>query len=111
MMSYHSDFVINTLPGLDPDTICDYLNDLNQYDFLEVAGCGVVQSIDKVFWIDFPEDMSCLSEIFPEILFIVDRSGEETGDIERCYFKRGMMQCSDATISFEDFDESKLEVV
>lgn len=59
-------------------------------------------------WYTYQEDMKEYSIQYPELLFRLEGWGEDRDDMWVCYFKNGKMQKSNATISFEEFDESKL---
>ena len=56
------------------------------------------------------DDMKELSLRHPEVVFTLDGQGEESGDVWRMYFKNGKFHKSEVTITYEAFDESKLEL-
>lgn len=60
-------------------------------------------------WYDHEDDMRKLSQMFPNAIFYLFGSGEEYDDIWFKYFKNGKMQYDPAEITFDDFDETKLE--
>lgn len=66
-------------------------------------------SCDAVTWYDHDDDMCKVSEAYPDILFELNGSGENSGDIWKTYYKGGKMQHTDAIITFDPFDPSKLE--
>lgn len=59
-------------------------------------------------WYDCEKDMREISKLYPETVFQLEGEGEESGDIWKAYFKNGLMQKSEAIITFEEFDENKL---
>ena len=63
---------------------------------------------DSCKWYDHEADMRTYSTQHPDILFTLSGEGENSGDMWRKYFKNGKMQKALATISYDDFDESKL---
>jgi len=59
-------------------------------------------------WYDHETDMIKYSLSKPDVLFVLDGDGEDSGDIWRKYFKNGKMQPALAKIVFDNFDETKL---
>ena len=60
-------------------------------------------------WYSRSDDMRAVSLIFPHEVIEVTGYGDTKGDIWRAYYKNGKEQTAEAKISFEEFDESKLE--
>jgi len=52
--------------------------------------------------------MRAFSLLHPEVLFLIDGEGEESGDIWKQWFKNGKSFYTKAKMVFEDFSESKL---
>jgi antitoxin component YwqK of YwqJK toxin-antitoxin module len=61
-------------------------------------------------WYDSDQDMKELSsrEEYKDVLFILEGEGEENDDIWKAYYKNGKVQKEYARITFDEFDESKL---
>lgn len=64
---------------------------------------------DRCKWYSHQEHMKELSLLYPDVLFKLEGEGEESGDLWIMYFQNGKQQICRATITYEDFDESKLE--
>jgi hypothetical protein len=64
---------------------------------------------ESLKWYDHVVDMRAFSGQWPDVLFILNGEGEESGDIWRKYFKNGKVQMAKAKITFDEFDKSKLE--
>ena len=60
-------------------------------------------------WYNHEPEMRKLSSKFPDVLFTLKGAGEESWDIWKKHFKGGKMQICQAKITFEHFDEAKLE--
>lgn len=71
--------------------------------------CPTGVSRQAAKWYSFKKDMIEMSLEFKDVLFSLIRSGEESGDIEMCYFLNGGIQIEKARIVFNSFDEDKLE--
>lgn len=64
---------------------------------------------EEMKWYNFTVNMIEFSNKYPNTLFIVNGQGEETEDIWVQYFKYGKTQYCPARISFDNYDENKLE--
>lgn len=62
-------------------------------------------------WYEHDEDMKKLSIEFPDKLFKLEGEGEESGDVWIAYYKNGMKQYCPGVITFDEFDESKLQPI
>jgi hypothetical protein len=85
-----------------------------------IGGAGMDAYFDRAFddegdgedpctWDNHEETIKKVSKLFPETVLALYGEGEENGDIWYKYFLNGKMQYCPATISFEDFDETKLK--
>lgn len=63
---------------------------------------------DSCKWYEHEEDMKRISRQFPNVLFTLHGSGEESGDVWVKYFKDGKMQASKAEIKLAAFDPKQL---
>lgn len=63
---------------------------------------------DSVKWYDHEIDMKYISSLHPSHIFMLEGSGEDSGDIWVKYFKGGKMQVCRAKITFDEYDEEKL---
>ena len=62
----------------------------------------------EIKWYSHEKDMRALSARHPEVMFLLSGNGEESGDIWVEYHKAGKMQLEKASITFGQFEESKL---
>lgn len=79
------------------------------FDGLYYAIDEVGEPVESVKWYEHEEDMLNLSIQFPNVIFILKGEGEEAGDIWYKYFKDGKLQQAPGKITFDEYDESKLE--
>lgn len=59
-------------------------------------------------WYYHHSNMIDVSEIYPNTVFMLEGRGEDPDDIWRKYYKNGLSQITDAVITFDKYDESKL---
>jgi hypothetical protein len=74
---------------------------------LSDEGCNPFE--EACCWYAHEEHMKKLSNKYPNVLFILDGEGEESGDIWRKYFRAGKMFRADAVISFAAPPETMLD--
>ncbi|ANY67703.1 hypothetical protein BBD42_15435 [Paenibacillus sp. BIHB 4019] len=99
-MGYCTHYSVAILP--DSEVIRHIIeNDDNLYAIHEDA--------DSYKWYDHESDMRNFSAKFPDYTFQLSGEGEDSGDIWRKYFCNGKMQHCPAQITYEPFDESKLQ--
>jgi hypothetical protein len=55
-------------------------------------------------WYDWEDDMKSLSSEWPNVLFILEGSGENPGDMWKAWFRNGAMHKIEAKIVFETID-------
>lgn len=60
-------------------------------------------------WDTMDEDLKAFSLKHPTLIFEMYRMGDSDEDRVYTYYKNGKMQECPATITFDDYDESKLE--
>jgi len=103
-MEYYTVFGLDILEG--DDYVTDYkkeiVNHSNGYLSL-FDGDG-----DGHKWNNHEDDMLSYSEKHPKVLFLLSGNGENQGDLWKKYFKNGKMQESRAVITYEEYDENKL---
>lgn len=106
-MGYFTRFSLDIIGELPPDK--------NIEDFeLEISKKSSYDSDwtlfeDSVKWYDYSNDLKEFSKLYPELIFVLDGEGEESGDIWRSFYKDGKEQMSKPTIIFDEFDETKLK--
>jgi len=123
--SIFTDKVITEDALLD-EVIC-YLKDAGEikgreefpsFMFKEGAGIKIFQALceypenisaEEMKWYEWKEDMKRLSSISNNIVWIVSGEGEESGDMWKAYFKGGKVQEARAVVTYDDYDEGKLE--
>lgn len=104
-MGYYTDFELEIVSGeehVDRTILAQELSEISTYAF------------DEEFWLnakwyDFMEDMKKVSLLYPNTLFRLNGNGEESGDMWQCYYKDGKSQFCKSIITYEPFDESKLQ--
>lgn len=101
-MGYMTSFVLD-----DSNLQQETLDFLESWDF--GYGEGAIFDDEERKWYECDYDMLELSKQFPNELFILKGSGEEQGDLWINYYKNGKRQTCVAKITFDEFDENKLE--
>ncbi|MBO1582684.1 hypothetical protein [Bacillus sp. XF8] len=66
---------------------------------------------DSTKWYDYETEMSAISRLYPDVIFELSGKGEEAGDLWKAYFKNGKIQRCPAEITYDEYDENKLEVL
>ena len=104
-MGYRSYYTL-TVHSDNKDEIIKQLREENEEaaDAFGDDGCPE----DETKWYESDEDMKAFSLKHPGVLFEMSRGGEERDDNSITYYKDGKMQCCGATITYDEFDESKL---
>lgn len=90
--------------------ITDYDISSNSQEIQEAiekqSGYDDFQSIK---WYEWENDVKTVSLQFPDEVIEIYGEGESSGDIWKAYVKNGKSFTTEAKITFEDFDESKLQ--
>ncbi len=116
-MGYMTNYKLTITPEPSKEVL-DAMNMHNtEYDELTSYGGfqkGFLRSVyegnaDDCKWYDHEEDMEKFSKKFPEYVFALEGRGEEPGDLWFHYFKNGKSQHCPAKISFDEYDEAKLQ--
>jgi hypothetical protein len=102
-MGYYTDYKLEYKGDLDQETLVARLSEVSGY------GWGDDLTLPDVKWYEHDHHMEVISQEYPDILFILNGEGEESGDIWRKYFKNGLAKYDRAELSFPEFDESQLE--
>ena len=63
---------------------------------------------DYTKWYEHDQDMLCLSQTFPEVLFVLWGEGEDPGDLWKCYYLGGRVQEAPARVEYPSFDPNEL---
>lgn len=64
---------------------------------------------DRIKWYEMEFDMKDYSKQHPNTVFEISGGGEESGDLWKAYFKNGKMQMCKAKITYDEYDETKLQ--
>lgn len=78
-------------------------------DDSEYANWGTNVFEEAMKWYESDNDMKEFSKKHPNLLFILHGEGENNDDIWITYYRNGKAQHCPAIITFDAFDESKLE--
>lgn len=97
-------FSLETVPEDMREQLENDIEDLHRFEYGDVVG-GYSGEVNYDYYV---EELKTLSAKYPNILFSLSRSGEETGDLSEEYFLGGGYQCCPAIIRYEDFDPHKL---
>ena len=65
--------------------------------------------IDSVTWYNHEQDIKELSLLYPDCVFTLYGDGDDSEDMWYKYFKNGKMQACYANITYDEYDEKKLE--
>jgi hypothetical protein len=101
-MGYMTDFKLNVFEG-DADSIAQDLTTISTYEWDDSL------ELYDAKWYNHHEDMIALSKLYPNALFCLAGSGEESGDLWKAYYKNGKSQYCEVIMTYEPYDESKLK--
>ena len=65
--------------------------------------------IDSLTWYSHEADIKELSLLYPDYVFTLWGDGDDSEDLWYKHFKNGKMQACPAKISYDPYDEQKLE--
>jgi hypothetical protein len=102
-MGYYTRFTLSTDGAVDDEVIAEKLTEISQYTWRADL------QLDEAKWYDYHKDMTKLSNLYPTSTFTLEGVGEEQGDHWIAYYKNGKSQTTEAIITFEPFDETKLK--
>ena len=85
-MGYMTRYSLYTRPGIDNLEKEPELQDLGFY-----GSAGFYDADERMKWYMHQDDMLTVSSRYPDVLFILDGDGEESGDIWRKFFQNGKM--------------------
>lgn len=113
-MGYYTNFSLKVIEIIEDAEIevdeveFPEFNEKNMYD-----GDLSVQELisgysDSMKWYDYEEDMIEISKKFPNLIFILDGNGEESGDIWRKFYMNGKTYSWQLIIEKPNFDPEKL---
>lgn len=91
------------------------LHDIDDIDMdEEIASSGkhgiiCMESDEECKWYVYRQEMKSISEMFPDIVFVLSGEGEESGDIWKEYFKNGKSQYAPVQMVFSEYDENLLK--
>lgn len=86
----------------------DIDNEIEDIESEQIEDSFSLDSSDEFKWYDANDDLKEFSKKFPETVFQLDAVGED-GERWRVYFKNGKCQEAPAIITFDEYDENKLE--
>lgn len=64
---------------------------------------------DSFKWYDHEKELKQFSTLYPTTVFELQGNGEDQGDVWFKYFKAGKIQICQVVISFDVYDENKLQ--
>jgi len=106
-MSYDTRFNLDTYKARV--NINEILEKEKNFEGLNYAIDSDGSSIDRVKWYTHEDDMKKLSKKYSNIIFVLEGVGQDDQDIWIKYFKDSKMQVCKAKITFDEYDENKLE--
>ncbi len=109
-MGYYSRFALKverdeSMPT--PAEAIAYLRDSSESAATALNENGGME--ESVKWYDAVDDLKVLSQQFPHLVFTLDTEGEEAGDIQRHFFRRGESFGGKAEIRLPDISDAPWE--
>ena len=103
-MGYYTHYKLE-VSSQPEDLSANFPKTYGEWFFRELlSGCA-----EEIKWYEHDEDMTSISEQYPDILFTLHGEGEESGDIWIKYYKGGKCQVEKAKIIFGEFNQEKLK--
>jgi len=100
-MGYYTDFELS-FNSKDNNQVMESLGEISGYTYWYSFTMNGK-------WYKWQEDMKELSMLYPDVLFELSGRGEEPDDLWGAYFKGGKAQICKAKITFDKYDEDKME--
>jgi hypothetical protein len=109
-MGYYTYHILTVLDKDGKEVSDDQLL-IHQKAIAELSGYNEYMFEDSIKWYNIDDDMIEYSKRHPELLFLIERDGEETEDYSKEHYKNGKsLSCQGImSIVYEEFDESKMK--
>jgi len=108
-MGYYTYYTVETDSGVDLEAYIERVKEIEGELSEPLDTLRWVLGGDSCKWYGWKEDMIIISKNFPGVLFTITGEGEEGGDLWIAYVKEGKVQVCEAKITYDEYDESKLE--
>jgi hypothetical protein len=110
-MGYLTEYTLSIhTPGVDGPGVLSIFKQLKEYSE-EAAYClcddGSTKQSGK--WYDHEEDMLDLSKDYPNLIFLLEGSGEDEADLWRKFFKNGDMVVNKAEVTWREDNLTSLK--
>jgi hypothetical protein len=104
-MGYYTSYTLSceSTDGRPVDIISNFVETIGSY-----YGMNMVGETEPIKWYNHKTDLEKFSLQYPNTLFLLEGEGEEVGDIWKLYVKNGKSQLCKAIITFDVYDETKL---
>lgn len=106
-MGYMTSYSMNVCGFIPPSVLESVEREIEQMNVFEEEDIRVGWSVWTT-WYDWEEDMALLSKRFPDVLFKLHGTGEDSEDLWDAYFFGGKVQVCPGKIVYDDFDPAKL---
>jgi hypothetical protein len=104
-MGYYTHFNLELVNSSDHSIIEEFVGEYDGAGWaLEPNGDGK----ESAKWYEHDDDLEEFSKKHPDVLFKLSGEGEDNGDLWHLYVKNGKSQRCNATITFPEYDESKM---
>lgn len=85
------------------------VKELKELDVINYALDENLNACDSAKWYNHRDHMKIISEHIRDVVFLLEGEGEENEDIWKEYWLNGKVQFCKAQITFNEYDENKLE--